>query len=234
MKTLRFIGITIMMLLVAGCFTACSSSDDDEEEEKGGGGSSSGALIKQIIGVTDSEDNCTFEYDTMGRVIKANSKTYSYGEKAIFVNGRQDYVLSNGRIVKEDNYETFAYDNNGYLKEQRGDVNFTFTWKDGNLIKYGDENNYFTVTYSKQKWPKGWMHYWKYTEMNEHLEPAGAWGKMPKNLPAEISQYDNEGLWRIFSFEYTVEKGRITQLIETVTDYSGNYTKSYVYNYIYY
>lgn len=230
MRTIRLIGMAIMMVLIASSFTACSSDNDDEED---GGSSSSGALIKQIIGVTDSEDNCTFEYDEKGRVIRANRNTYSYSENAIFVNGRQEYVLSNGRIVKEDNYETYAYDSNGYLKEQSGDINFTFTWKDGNLIKYGDENNYFTVSYSKQKWPKGWMHYWKYTEMNEYLEPAGAWGKMPKNLPAVISEYDRDGLWRTFTFEYSFEQGHIIQLIETLTDHSDNQTDSYVYKYIY-
>ena len=31
MKTLRLIGLTFMMVLVAGCFTACSSDDDDSE-----------------------------------------------------------------------------------------------------------------------------------------------------------------------------------------------------------
>ena len=231
MKTLRFIGMAVLMAVVSFGFTACSGDDDDEED--GGGGSSSGALIKQIIGVTDSEDNCTFEYDTMGRVTKANSKTYSYGENAIFVNGRKEYVLSNGRIVKEDNYETYAYDNNGYLKEQRGDINFTFTWKDGNLIKYGNEDNYFTVTYSKQKWPKGWMHYWKWTEMDSYLEPSGAWGKMPKNLPSVISHYDSDGLYRTFTFEYGVEQGRITQLIETVAYPNENRTNSYVCKFIY-
>lgn len=31
MKTLRFIGMAIMMVLVAGCFTACSSDDEESE-----------------------------------------------------------------------------------------------------------------------------------------------------------------------------------------------------------
>lgn len=31
MKTLRFVGMAVMMVLVAGCFTACSSDDDESE-----------------------------------------------------------------------------------------------------------------------------------------------------------------------------------------------------------
>ena len=202
-------------------------------ENDGGGSYTSSSPIKQIIGVTDSGDNCTFEYDAMGRVIKANNKTYTYSEKAIFVNGHQEYVLSNGRIVKEENYEAYAYDSNGYLKEQSGEINFTFTWKDGNLIKYGNKNDYFTITYSNLEWPKGWMHYWKWTDMDSYLEPSGAWGKMPNNLPAVITQYDSDGLYRTISYEYSVENGRITQLIETVKYHSSIVTESYVYRYAY-
>ena len=58
MKTLRFIGITIMMLLVAGCFTACSSSDDDESEGSGGASNAARTLtscVWQLYKAMDDE-----------------------------------------------------------------------------------------------------------------------------------------------------------------------------------
>lgn len=58
MKTLRFIGITIMMLLVAGCFTACSSSDDDESDGSGGASNAARTLtscVWQLYKAMDDE-----------------------------------------------------------------------------------------------------------------------------------------------------------------------------------
>lgn len=235
MKTVRFIGMAVMMAVMSFGFAACSGDDDED-----GGGSGSGALIKQIIGVTDSDDDCTFEYDAMGRVIKANSRnsrTYTYGENAIYVNGSKEYELSHGRIVKEGEYDTHAYDNNGYLHHDGdgSDDYYTYTWKDGNLVKYGNKYQYWTVTYSKMKWPKGWMHYWKGTEMDAYLEPSGAWGKMPKNLPSVVTEYNGDGsVYRTFTFEYVVENNRITQLIETVNKPNESYyNKSWVYQFVY-
>ena len=46
MKTLRLIGMAIMMVLVASCFTACSSDDDDSD---GGGGSSKSLIVGRWI-----------------------------------------------------------------------------------------------------------------------------------------------------------------------------------------
>lgn len=232
MKTVRFIGMAVMMAVGSFGFTACSGDDDED-----GGGSGSGALIKQIIGVTDSDDDCTFEYDAMGRVIKANSRTYTYGENAIYVNGSKEYELSNGRIVKEGEYDTHSYDNKGYLQHDGdgSDGYYTYTWKDGNLVKYGNKYQYWTVTYSKMKWPKGWMHYWKSTEMDAYLEPSGAWGKMPKNLPSVMTEYNKDGsVYRTFTFEYGVENNRITQLIETANyPNESYYNKSWVYQFVY-
>lgn len=238
MKTLRFIGMAIIVALVSFGFTACSSSSDDEED--GGGGSTSGALIKKIM--SKGKEICTFEYDVMGRVIKGDDKFYSYRENSIIVNGRQEHELSNGRIVKSYFSKTYTYDNNGYLKTLKDDAerlaspikytNYTFTWKNGNLIKYGQEDEYYTVTYSNQKWPKYWMHDW-FIDLDEYLEPIGAWGKMPINLPSEISHYQFGNLVFTCFYEYVVEQGRITQLLQTFTDRNGNYSATIVYEYIY-
>ena len=46
MKTLRFIGMAIMMVLVAGCFTACSSDDD--------GGNATASNIEGVWNLTNS------------------------------------------------------------------------------------------------------------------------------------------------------------------------------------
>ncbi len=59
MKTLRLIGLTFMMVLVAGCFTACSSDDDDSD---GGGGSSKSLIVGRWI--------LTEAYDSNGETMK--------------------------------------------------------------------------------------------------------------------------------------------------------------------
>ena len=82
MKTLRLIGMTIMMVLVAGCFTACSNSSDDDGED------GNGNYKKMIIGrwllteIIDSEGNpISYKtyYDGEGVEFDSNGSFTLYG-----------------------------------------------------------------------------------------------------------------------------------------------------------
>ena len=182
------------------------------------------------------------ETETYGRQESSTTTTYTYGNNTIISKIQGDwnngeihtFTLSDGRITKDveesrsrNSYTyNYTYDSNGYLKTQvfTDDSDYPnsgrieFIWTDGNLTKiskvWDDGESYsMTISYSSIPWPKNWMHYWKGTNMDKILEPLGAWGKMPKNLPLKYVQVDDDGNTEELTIDYTIENGEITKII---------------------
>ena len=128
MKTLRLFGMTLMMVLVASCFTACGGDDDDESSTdinqiEGGGGNYNDLIIGRwlLIDVSDSEgkplsywteddDGDGFEFDSGGTF------TYYY----------DGYRLSNGKSWAE------------IWVDKKDRLIGTYTVKGNNLTLYND------------------------------------------------------------------------------------------------
>ena len=202
-------------------------SDGDEIDITTFDYDSQGRVVKEIV--TDiygsSEHTYTTTYAYVENTIISKTGDWNDGET-------YTYTLSDGLIIKEvENYKNgsysstdtynYTYDSNGYLKTYISEDDKTeFTWTDGNLTKYtevwddGYSTGYSTTTvsYSDILWPKNWMHYWKGTNINQVLEPLGAWGKMPKYLPKKfVRVYD--GTSREWTLDYTIENGEIVKVI---------------------
>ncbi|GEM_PF-3914907 len=159
--------------------------------------------------------------------------------------GRHTYTLSDGRIVKEVEEEsdgvcsyTYVYNDNGYLssiayenkhdgESYRGES--LLSWSNGNLIniihRYYRGNDlkedYFcNYEYTNIPWPKNWIHYnhTEATNIDDVLLYSGLFGKTPKNLPSKLKK-DNE----TYTFDYVVENGVVTKILEDYHD--SNYTE---------
>ena len=235
--------LIMALMIGATAFVACSSDDDDDEAPQGGGGETTSKRIAKITFEIDDESSITtFEYDSQGRVVKKNetygyngnynsTTTYTYGENTITSYGDDNivctYTLSNGLVTKwveeyKSDYYPYSYtydctyDSNGHIITLQGTDNedFTWTWTDGNLTKLSKKGSYsFTISYSNISWPQNWMHYWKGTNIDRVLEPLGAWGKMPKNLPTKFVRVYDNGKTNGWTIDYTIENGDITKAI---------------------
>ena len=232
MKTSYFIGTTIILALVCFGFTSCSS-EDDENGNEGTEEVSSDYLIKQKICLSDpsGESDVAYGYDSKGRVISENGHTYTYLEREIYVDTHLEYKLSNGLIVEDADGSTWPYDKNGYLikeVDKYGEV-ATITWKNGNLVKYEGNTWSIELKYSDMTYPKGWMMYFHPLGIEADLEPSGAWGKMPKNLPTEVTEYQNGELNGTAHLEYTIENKRITMFKESWEDPKRGLSETIIY-----
>ena len=101
MKTLRFIGMAIMMVLVASSFISCSSDDD--------GDNASASKIEGVWNLTNSTEQSVLA-STKGRILTLsgldNNEQVSFytidGKllgKTIAVNGTASYAISSGPVV---------------------------------------------------------------------------------------------------------------------------------------
>lgn len=255
MKAMNFKLAFMMALAVcATAFVSCSS-DDDKDNSNGGGMTSKrivketwsdGDEIETVAYEYDSKGRVVkvIETNIDGRSESSATTTYTYGESTIISKSQSGethtYTLSDGRIIKEvESYSrnsetytyTYAYDNNGYLISQKYHGRETeFIWTDGNMTKMIEKEGdgwtrTSTYSYSSIAWPQNWMQYWDGTSMDKYLEPLGAWGKMPKNLPTKYIRVQDDG-YSIYTEEvtldYTIENGEVTKVtyhVQTNDDY---------------
>ncbi len=154
--------------------------------------------------------NITFTYNQ--NTIKAHKivqSTYQNTETDI------EYRLENGRIVeKKQNdkvIERLTYDEAGYLKTlnqcewDNSWKTIQYTWKDGNLIKRGNTEFF----YSDMLRPEHWLTYG-----DDVLMAFGYYGKTSKNLElTSFSTYKD-------NYEYTIKDGYVIKYAITYTHYS--------------
>lgn len=174
MKTLRFIGMAVVAIIMSVNFAACG--DDDEEEN-------TPITQKYIETLKYTDDDTEYElkasYDDKNRLIKiANNDvdfTVNYGTSTIVYNSKYDHYEFSFKM-NDKNYVTeitattgsqyaneeaqFSYDGNGHLinsvykykyDNQEYREMSVHQWKDGNLINIktglGDETEQFDFKY---------------------------------------------------------------------------------------
>lgn len=247
MKKLNFKMVFMAAMLVsAAAFISCSN--DDENDSKGSETTSKriakityddGYEIDVTTFGYDAQGRVVQKKETQmeGDSERAAITIYTYGESTIISKTQGDfndgetriYTLSGGKIVKENRIGSnsytndYTYDDNGYLisqvyvddsEYQDSGRKRDFTWADGNLTRISSN----IISYSNIPWPENWMFYWNGTGMDIVLEPLGAWGKMPKNLPAKIDNGDYE-------IDYIVENDEITKF--TIREIGSSYMEIY-------
>lgn len=167
MKTLRFIGVALLTVLMSVSFSACGGSDDDDSVP--GGSSESGGitpdklLVKETIQRENENIIYEYSYDSQGRVIRKDRKengnsddyyVYTYIDNLIvqkhfyaYGGGSMEtkYTLENGLIVSEEVNGTiknqYTYENS-YLATRNQTVGrYKYIWNNGNLtsIKWQSE-----------------------------------------------------------------------------------------------
>ena len=167
MKTLRFIGVALLTVLMSVSFSACGGSDDDDSVP--GGSSESGGITPDKLLVKETiqreNENITYEYsyDSQGRIIRKDKKengnsggyyVYTYidnliVQKHFYAYGGESmetkYTLENGLIVSEEVNGTiknkYTYENS-YLATRNQTVGrYKYIWNNGNLtsIKWQSE-----------------------------------------------------------------------------------------------
>lgn len=155
MKTLRLIGMTIMMVLVASCFIACSSDDDGD----GGGGSASASKIegtwnlihfaKDKNGSKADRDIPTGFVDGAYRITFKRDGTYVaqiYEEDEGWRNSSYylssstgEWEVSGSTLYMKDDYEADLYEIKSFNGKKM-------------VLRYvsAGQNSWFEYTYQKQ------------------------------------------------------------------------------------
>ena len=176
MKTLRFIGMAIVAIIMSVNFAACSDDDDEEGQM-----SQPQPLISITRSGNDSESDWIYTYSDGKLIAGKNNKDYSftikYGNKLEIEYNDEGYVGKYVNIVQNNkgyitsfthqtnysgtlqDYEkyTFEYDSEGHLittKEldiEDGSIasEYHFTYSNGNIVKAVIDNDYsysFTAT----------------------------------------------------------------------------------------
>ena len=170
------------------------------------------------------------------------TKTYVYGGNTIISKNVGDwndgevhtFTLNDGLIVRNvegaigKNAYTYnyVYDDRGYIKSLSfaDDSEFSvsgfmqFIWTDDNLTKIVKSLDSgimttTTISYSTIPWPRNWFQYWNGSNMDEELDPLGAWGKMPNYLPTKFTTTKSNGNNEEWTIDYTLENGDITKMV---------------------
>lgn len=204
---------------MCGSFAACSSDDDDE-----GSGGGAGRRISTIrygyigdSGKEEYDEESKYEYDKQGRIVKETytSKdgyyetiTYQYNDATIVESSKStygtyttEYVISNGKIVKEtDGYGnsiSYKYDGNRLKSISDGESTDNVVW-DGNNIKSIQSSEY---TYSDIQAEKGWTYY---HNINAVLYNSGYYGDCSQNLIETETRYGET-----VSYKYEIGYGYV-------------------------
>ena len=175
MKTFRFIGMALFVVLMCVNLASCSSSDDDPTEEpEEGGVVVSGKKIAKVVSVTEPEgwkETRTFAYDDKGRLIKSteidefdnqkNTRTYQFiwGDDAIKCTGDNSYTLSlkNGLAQNSDKDHVYSYNNSNRLAKVKTSYETTTAiWDGDKLVSISEDGHDITLTY-KESCKKGYF-----------------------------------------------------------------------------
>lgn len=164
MKTLKFIGMALLAIVLSVNFSACSNDDENKSNDDNNG---SGTGFKKPSELTWDDGSCTkLFYDKQQRLCKVEEYTESgyleetgiieYNENTIVVtstyshNDRKDIDIcslnSEGLIVKavfaDGVTEEYAYDKDKQLIGIQNYMHSTeITWENGNLIAANIKND---------------------------------------------------------------------------------------------
>ena len=200
-KTFRLFSMTMFVLLMTVCFSACSSDDDGEPN---------GSPAKKISRFVDTDDTINFAYDSAGRVISVTYSdsegsekiTYKYEASKIVAQNNsmgmvETYILDNGLIseyiqsygsqIADKRY--YFYDAENRLRRITHDNGYgstetqTVEWDDENIVSIEGS----TYTYSDIPATKGlnWYH-----NIDWALYSQGYFGKCSKNLFSSETRYE--------------------------------------------
>lgn len=225
-------------------FVACSDDDDDKDDEKT-------AFLVNKISIEnhqwpeDSEE-FTFNYDNSGKITslsygedgvitvsyeksKITIKYAGYNEPDVLTLNDKGYVTSSNS--EGDEYK-YTYDGQGQLIkiEESGDA-YSFTWKDGNIIKIsgGDDYSYIYTYTSHDNKANIDLSAFLGDQMKEEMFLPEAYGKMNKKL-LETCTIKEDGDIDEYRYEYTFnEQGVVTKVVEYCDDeLLRTYTIEYV------
>lgn len=146
MKTLRFIGMAVLAVVMCVNFTACSDDDEPSKENPTTKG-------KRLVETTGGDEQEVFRYNSDGWLSEyilsdftsewklSNSYTEQNGNTCVHIvsynNGEldweEDIIINEGRVKSIDGEECI-YDSEGHLI-QCGQ--HKFTWENGNMTKAG-------------------------------------------------------------------------------------------------
>lgn len=219
MKTLRFIGMALVAVILSVSFIACSDDEDDSNTSPTAG--------KRLVSFTEDEDIAYFNYGSNGWL---NQVTFtdddplnvSYeNQTAILTWGGEnpelegEYVYDNVlRSVKYRNdSKSCTYDSEGQLIKLG---NNELVWKDGNIVSLKDEYGstaYFTYYTDKENKHSSFVSDPVFYVEDSYFFAAHPQllGKMCKNL---VNTY-TEGSYS-YTYTYEIDKdGYITKVTET-------------------
>lgn len=234
MKTLRFIGMALLAVVLCVNFAACS--DDDEPN----GETPSGKTLKPSS-LTWMDGSWTdYSYDSQGRVSKVedydetgemfNSTTIEYNDNNIVATtdgGEHRDVCtlnSNGQIERtvctSSSHTTtceYTYDGNGQLTSinYEDGESYQLVWENGNLVRTEIDSDIITCTYTSIPSSKGFIIYGDdilidiFSDMNNLplLANLGYFGKAPQNM-LETLTYTNKTSGNATVINYSYELGQ--------------------------
>ena len=243
MKTLRFIGIALLTVLMSVAISSCSSSSDDDGNNGGGVITPEPVVEKQL----KSYGSYKFNYDEQGRITswtdgRNKNVTYTYSDNSIEViyttlwydsedklyDTKRTYTLQNGRISKTS-LHSIKYDSNGYALSL--DSNNKLSWLDGDLIEidYTLGRNR-TLKYTNIPCPKNLIFVLDFFHEYpiELLMYMGYLGKRTNYLPSEMVYYEKHKPQITYKYDWTIKNGYPTQV--KISESNGN-DETLIFNY---
>lgn len=234
MKTLRFIGMALLAVVLCVNFAACSDDDEPNDDPSSGNALKPSSFTWMDGAWTD------YSYDAQGRVSKVedydetgemyNSTTIEYNSNNIVAttnNGEHRDVCtlnSNGqkvRTVCTSDYNLYTceyiYDGNGQLTSiNYGDgESYQLVWENGNLVRTEIDSDIITCTYTSIPSSKGFIIYGDdilidiFSDGNNLplLANLGYFGKAPQNM-VETLTYTNKTSGNATVINYSYELGK--------------------------
>lgn len=235
MKTLRFIGMALLAVVLCVNFAACSDDDDEPNGE-----TPSGNALKPSSLTWNDGSWTDYSYDAQGRVSKVeeydetgdmyNSTIIEYNDNNIVAttnDGEHRDVCtlnSNGQIVRTvctSDYNSYTceytYDGNGQLTgiNYENGESYQLIWENGNLVRTEIDSDIITCTYTSIPSSKGFIIYGDdilidiFSDGNNLplLANLGYFGKAPQNM-LETLTYTNKTSDNATVINYSYELGK--------------------------
>lgn len=172
MRTLRFLGMALIAILISVNFTACSSDDDEIIKDDDGVITNEKKLVEMQETYKEYTNIMTFSYDSKGKLISIVEKDYdssksdiiniTWGENTVTESEDGEsitYSLTDGLVrtgLETDGYKySFAYNSSKQLTTyQYGDKHDsstrTFAWENGRVTKIVYDGEISEITYDSK------------------------------------------------------------------------------------
>lgn len=176
MKTFRLLGMALLAVVMCVNFASCSS-DDDDEENNGGSTAVSGKLLLKMTGYW-SDTTLQFSYNEKRQLTSVSVTPWGSKLDIEWLNSKV-LVKTSDRSFEEEAYltidkgivtradvredggdfwtNTLTYDKDNHLIKASDGDNCTWSWKNGNVVKFtryyddGAEIKSSTFTYYTDK-----------------------------------------------------------------------------------